>query len=214
MILRDAIRDRRGDERASSSRKGGFTLMELLAVIVIVVLLATALAASPGLWRSKSITTAGNQVMEDLALARELAVAGNQPTEMWFLQPTGGTLFTGTQIYTIDQNGIWSSYGGVHHLPANVGIDSGATLSSLFAPANNTQKSWTSQAQTAIPGYGLNYIAYAIRFMPDGSIAQATQNYFITLHDVALGNQLSTLPANYVVLNIDYVTGAVSMYRP
>jgi hypothetical protein len=37
---------------------------------------------------------------------------------------------------------------------------------------------------------------------------------FLTLHDISLGNQLATLPANYSLLNIDYVTGAVTLYRP
>lgn len=212
MTYRNALRVRRRGERHRPAHERGFTLVELLVVVVIIVLLGAALAASPGLWRAKGLTTAGNQVMEDMAFARELAVSGNEPTEIWFLRPTGGTLFTGTQIYTIDQNGVWSPYGGVHRLPANIGADSGTTLSSLFAAGN--KKSWSSQAQASIPGYGLTYDAYAMRFMPDGSVASATQNYFVTLHDVALGNQLTTLPANYAVINVDYVTGAVSLYRP
>jgi hypothetical protein len=147
-----------------------------------------------------------------MALARELAVSSNEPTEVWFLRPTGGTLFGATQIYMVDQNGNWTSYGGVHHLPGNVGVDSGAKLSTLFGAGN--QKAWTFQAQAAIPGYGTGYDAWFVRFMPDGSIAQATQNLFLTLHDVALGDQLTALPSNYAVINIDYVTGTGTLYRP
>jgi uncharacterized protein (TIGR02596 family) len=191
---------------------GGFSLIELLTVIVIIVILGAMVASSPTLWRSTSVTTAGNQVMEDLSFARELAVSSNQPTEVWFLRSTGGTLFGASQIYTIDQNGVWTPFGGVHHLPANVGIDSGTTLSSLFTASN--KKGWTSQAQAAITGYGTSYDAYYVRFMPDGSVSGATTNYFITLHDVALGNQLTALPANYALINLDYVTGAVTLYRP
>ena len=187
-------------------------MVELLTVMVIIVVLGSLLAMSPSLWRSSGITTAGNMVMDDMAFARELAVSSNQPTEVWFLRPTGGTLFGATQIYTIDQNGLWASYGAVHHLPANVGLDSGTTLSSLFSTSN--QKTWSAQAQAAIPGYGTAYDAYYVRFMPDGTIYQATQNQFLTLHDVAKGNALTTLPANYAVINIDYVTGAVTLYRP
>jgi uncharacterized protein (TIGR02596 family) len=193
-------------------RKRGFTLIELLTVIVIMVLLGALVVSSPTLWRSTNVTVAGNQVMEDMAYARELAVSSNEPTELWFLRPTGGTLFGASQIYTVDQNGVWSPYGAVHHLAANVGIDSGTTLSSLFSTSN--KKVWTSQTQAAIPGYGTSYDAWAIRFMPDGSVGTATQNMFLTVHDVTLGDKLSALPANYSLLNIDYVTGAVTLYRP
>ena len=196
----------------AAGRKNAFSLVELLTVLVIMIVIGTLVASSPTLWRATNVTVAGNQVMEDLAFARELAVSGNEPTEVWFLRPSGGTLFGATQIYTVDQDGVWSPYGGVHHLPANIGIDSGTTLSSLFTASN--QKVWTSQAQAAITGYGTSYDAWAIRFMPDGSIARATQNMFLTLHDVSLGNQLTTLPANYSLINIDYVTGAVTLYRP
>ena len=203
MIFRIATRSR---------QNSAFTLVELLTVMVITVILGAMVVSSPLLWRSTNVTTAGNQVMEDFAYARELAVSSNEPTEVWFLRPTGGTLFGASQIYTVDSNGACSPYGGVHHLPSNVGIDSGTTLSSLFTTSN--QKVWTSQAQAAIPGYGTSYTAYYVRFMPDGSVSGATQNLFLTLHDVALGNQLTALPTNYALINIDYVTGAVTLYRP
>jgi uncharacterized protein (TIGR02596 family) len=198
--------------RALQRRAGGFTMVELLVVLVIMIILGALVLSSPSLWRSTNVTVAGNQVMEDLAFARELAVSSNEPTEVWFLRPTGGTSFRASQIYQVDQTGVWSPYGGVHHLPANIGIDSGVTLSSLFAAGN--KKVWSSQAQASIPGYGTSYDAYAIRFMPDGSVATATQNWFLTLHDISLGDQLTTLPANYSLINIDYVTGAVTLYRP
>jgi uncharacterized protein (TIGR02596 family) len=195
-------------------RNEAFSLIELLTVIVVITILGALLVSSPTLWRSTGVTTAGNMVMDDMAFARELAVSSNEPTEVWFLRPTGGTLFGATQIYTVDQNGNWTSYGGVHHLPGNVGVDSGTMLSTLFGSVNNNQKSWTSQPKAAIPGYGTSYDAWYIRFMPDGSISQATQNLFLTLHDVALGNQLTALPSNYALINIDYVTGTVTLYRP
>ena len=47
----------------------------MLAVIAIMALLVS---FSPNLWRSGNITTSGNLVMEDLAYARELAIANNQ----------------------------------------------------------------------------------------------------------------------------------------
>jgi len=192
--------------------KGGFTMAELLTVLVIMAILVALVVSSPTLWRSTNVTVAGNQLMEDPAFARELAISSNEPTEVWFLRPTGGTLFGASQIYTVDQTGVWSPYGGVHHLPANIGADSGTTLSSLFAAGN--KKVWTSQAQASIPGYGTNYDAWAVRFMPDGSVGTATQNLFLTLHDISLGDQLTTLPTNYSLINIDYLTGAVTLYRP
>ena len=190
----------------------GFTLVELLVVLVIMAILGALVMSSPNLWRSTNVTVAGNQLMEDLAFARELAVSSNEPTEVWFLRPTGGTLFGASQIYQVDQTGVWSPYGGVHHLPANIGVDSGTKLSSLFAASN--KKFWSSQAQAAILGYGTSYDAWAIRFMPDGSVGNATQNLFLTLHDISLGDQLTALPANYSLINIDYVTGAATLYRP
>ena len=197
----------------SSRHRNGFSLLELLTVIAIVGILVGLVMMAPALLRTSSLATAGNSVVEDLAYARELATTGNQPTEIWFLQPGAGGAFTGVQIYTVDQAGKSVAYGAVHHLPPSIGMDSGALSPLLNA---GTQQQWTSsQPQVPIPGYGLNYNVWFIRFKPDGSTTLATtRNWWITLHDIALGDGLVSLPPNYAIVGMDPVTGAVSLYRP
>jgi uncharacterized protein (TIGR02596 family) len=198
--------------KSRRATQNAFTLIELLVVIVIGVILGTLVVSSSTLWRSKGLTAAGNLVMEDMAFARELAISSNQPAEIWFLRPTCQTFFGGLQVYTVDANGISTPYGGVHHLSANVGIDSGAFLSPLFN-ATTYKKQWTTQPQPTISGYGTSYDAWYVRFMPDGTTT-ATQQLFLTLHDISLGDQLTSLPQNYAVVSLDYVTGTVSLYLP
>jgi len=195
-------------------RKAAFTLVEMLAVLAIVGLLAAAVFSAPGLLRSNNLTTAGNVVRDEVAFARELAVAGNSPTEVWFLRPTGGTFLTALQTYTVDQNGAATSYGGVHHLPPNIGMDTGTYLSPFVVSGN--KKQWVSpQVQPAIAGYQTSYDAWVVRFMPDGSTTLPTSSlWYLSLHDIPLGDQLSALPKNFVSISIDPVTGAVSLYRP
>ena len=194
------------------TRTRGFTLIEVLVVLAIMALLGVLIVFSPGLSRANNLTAAGNMVTNDIAYARELAIANNQKTAVWFLQPSGGTFLTALQIYTYDQNGVATSYGPVHHLPAEVGLDSGTLLSPLFASGNKL--TWTlPNVQPTIPSFPSGYNAWSIGFMPDGSTT-ASQTWYFTLHDIKFGNQLPVLPANYAVVSIDYVTGAVSLYRP
>jgi len=182
-------------------------------MVLLIMAVLAALAIRPLLLgRSLNVTTAGNQVMEDLAYARELAIANNQPVEVWFLRPNGGTLLTGLQLCLVDSTGNSNAYGGVFRLPAPIGIDSGTTLSPLF----NSNNKKTFGAQPFIPGYGTNYDAWFMRFMPDGSpyLKTVPTQIFLTLHDVTPGDQLTTLPTNYAVISIDPVAGSVSLYRP
>ena len=195
--------------------RAGFSLIELLFVLVIIAVLSYLVFSSPGVMRSSSLTTAATMVMEDMAYARELSISSNAATEVWFFQPTGGNLITGLRIYTVDPNGNSTAYGPVHPLPASVGIDPGTSISTLFATAN--QEVWNSSSpQPTVPGYGTSYTAWFVRFMPDGSTtltAPATQ-WYLTLHDVSLGANVSPLPKNYAIVSTDYLTGAVTLYRP
>jgi uncharacterized protein (TIGR02596 family) len=200
--------------------KSGFTLVELLTVIAIMVLLAALMATSPNLWRSNNVTTAANTVMEDMAYARELAVSSNEPAEIWFVGTGTATPITATQIFTVDLNGVETSYGRVHHLPANIIIDSGTNAATTLSSLTSTSYTFlnTNTNTPSIPGFGTTYSAWTVRFMPDGSVASpsgpATSNFFLTLHDVTLGNSLTALPKNYALINVDYFTGAVTLYRP
>jgi len=194
--------------------RNAFSLVELLAVLAVIAIMALLVTFPPNLWRSGNITTSGNSVMEDVAYARELAIANNQPVEVWFLRPSGGKQITGLQTYLIDQTGNASSYGGVRFLPPSLGIDSGSYLSPILV-AGNQKTFGTSQPQPTIPGYQANYQAWYVRFMPDGSTTlQNTQQWYLTLHDVALGDQLTRVPANYAMISVDPQAGTVSLYRP
>jgi uncharacterized protein (TIGR02596 family) len=196
--------------RASRRATGAFTMVELLCVMAVIAILIGLAVSSPSLFRSVNVTTSGNTVMEDLAYARELAIANNEPVEVWFLQPAGGTLITATQIYLVDQSGNSTSYGNIHYLPKNLGVDSGSYLSPVLVSGN-----LKSSNLPAITGLGTNYKAWYVRFMPDGSTTlSTTQQWYLTLHDVALGDQLTSLPPNYAMISIDPMTGASSLYRP
>jgi uncharacterized protein (TIGR02596 family) len=194
--------------------KRGFTLVELIVVMVIMVLLATLAFFSFGTVKGTNVTESGNMVMEDMAYARELAVSNNQPTEVWFFQPQGGTALTALRIYLVDKYGNSTSFGPVHHLPATVILDSGTFLSPLITAGN--LKTWTGgQTKPTIPGYQTSYNAYYVRFMPDGSTTlSSSSQWYLTLHELRLGDQLPAVPANYAMVSLDPVLGTVSLYRP
>jgi uncharacterized protein (TIGR02596 family) len=195
-------------------RNHGFSMVELIVVLAIIAIVAAMVTLPTNLWRSETITTIANQVTGDLAYARELSIANNQPVEAWFLRPTGGTSITGLQIYLIDQTGSAAAYGAVRHLPLSLGIDSGSYLSPILVTGNQKTFGGT-QVQPTIPGYGTSYQVWYVRFMPDGSTTlQSTQQWYLTLHDITLGDNLTKLPANYAMISIDPTAGTVNLYRP
>ena len=198
----------------------GFTIIELLVVIAIILVLVGLLISGSGDWRGKGVTVGGNLVLENLALARELSIAKSQPVELWFLQKTSGTLINAIQIRLVTSNGDTTGYDRVQRLPVNTGLDTGNssnaanTLSSLIVTSN--AKQWNgSISQPSISDFGTSYNCWYVRFMPDGSTSLASSaQWYVTLHEAALGNGLSKLPPNYAVLSISPITGKATVYRP
>src|SRR5580692_10478706 len=65
-----------------------FTLLELLVVIVIIGLLATiALPAIKGMTKSNAIAAGDRQLLDDIGLARQLAIANHTTVYMVFIPP-------------------------------------------------------------------------------------------------------------------------------
>jgi type IV fimbrial biogenesis protein FimT len=76
----------------SAGRPAAFTLIELLIVIAIIGILASVgLPALKGFNKSNAITAADRQMLDDVANARQLAIANHTDVYMVFMPPTNIT---------------------------------------------------------------------------------------------------------------------------
>lgn len=197
-------------------RRHAFTLVELLVVLAIIAVLASVGIGGLGIWKAWGVTSAGDAVHGNLALARELAISRNQPVELWFLQrKNSGPFVDAIQVRLVDSAGGTAGYDRVVRLPANVGIDTGTNLSPLLAHNAKTWPAGSGQTQPTISDYGSDYGCWYVRFLPDGSttLSNAAEQY-CTVHEVFYGNGLTALPKNYALLNVAPQTGKVTLYRP
>jgi prepilin-type N-terminal cleavage/methylation domain-containing protein len=76
----------------SAGRPAAFTLVELLIVVAIIGILASVgLPALKGFNKSNAITAADRQMLDDIANARQLAIANHTDVYMLFMFPTNST---------------------------------------------------------------------------------------------------------------------------
>jgi len=76
----------------SAGRQAAFTLIEMLVVIIIIGILASVgLPALKGFSKSDKITAADRQLLDDIANARQLAIANHTDVYMLFMFPTNWT---------------------------------------------------------------------------------------------------------------------------
>ena len=170
----------------------------LVVMGIIAILLVLVVPAATTMIRGNDMTQGGQDLSNQLGLARQQALTLNHPVEVRFYQyadpnragESDGSpstwKFRAMQAFVIAESGAATALGKVVHFPATFYIDSGSTLSPLISNAhpagtpaqgsaiavttNPGPTAISSQNQTdSLPIIGKNYNSVTFRFYPDGS---------------------------------------------
>ncbi len=212
-----------------SSDPRGFTLIELLLVIAIIIVVATFMApALNTVLRGTQLSQASQLLQSELALARQRALASDHDIEVRLVRyadpsvpgetagsPSSGK-FRAMQSFEYADDGTAKPVGKLVRLPGGIIMDSSSTLSTLLDSARD--KVWGSEVKPALAEIGTSYDTRYFRFRPDGSTdlspVPTGQQWFVTLHGVSDGDNLTALPPNFATVQVDPVNGRNRLYRP
>jgi len=200
-------------------KRSGFTLLELLLVMaILIIVIAIVAPAASTIIRGNRVSQAAQTVVDQMGLARQLALTRNHNVEMRFYRfadpeaPTSASSFRALQIFDMVSAAAAVPAGKMQMLPPRIIADSSANLSSLFDPGKRSVRAGVDP----LPRVGTNYQYAVIRFRPDGStdLLPTAGSWFLTLHDEATGDALSQPPANFVTVEVDPANGVVQLFRP
>lgn len=208
----------------SSSRLGrhshpdGFSLVELVIVVAIMVMLiAVATPYTLGALQSANLTSAGDTLMQKLAMAQQRSLTENRPVGLDFYYYTEDNVQGCHAIQMISYNPATNQVTQleppVYWNKQSVVIVEGA-LSPMFS-INQTPIS-TGQA-TQNPFKSLNATYYRVIFYPNGSTSLRVPlrtAYLTLISTKSYKADLSTAPPDYYTVQIDPVTGRGHSYRP
>jgi uncharacterized protein (TIGR02596 family) len=206
--------------KSSIRASRAFSLVELLVVIAIIgVMSALVVPAMSSVLRGNEMNRAEQMVQQQLASARQTAIARNRRVEVRFYKfdnpdDIGTTqTFCALQSFLINDTGAATPISRLTKLPATVLMNETAANSTLLQV---TDKTWTAgtDPQITLPGVA-SYTAKAFQFRPDGSTSLSpASNSFLTLHAARTSATDTTLPSNFATIQVDPVSGAVRTYRP
>ena len=204
--------------------KIGFTLIELLMVVAIMTILMTlVMPAVNTVFRGSQLTQGGQMINDQIALARQNALATDHSVEVRLYQyvdsqnPGNSSQYRAIQAFQIQASGSAVALGSVQTLPPSIIIDSGATLSSIIGAATGSPSVPTFTAGAAlnapIPRAGTNYNCVSFRFLPDGStnLSPPASLWFLTVHNMT---DTQSPPANFYAIQVGATNGHLRAYRP
>lgn len=207
------------------------SLIELLTVMAIMgVLFALTTTSYRALSDSVEITNGTQQVVDSLALARQIATSKNEYVQVRFYAPkTGADIrkgqFTTVGVYRADgplygtsqDYKAWETEGRFRkavpssRIAGNCVLLNHTTYSPLFAALATLQHSGTEKFPD-----GVEYDWVGFYFKPDGSTdlpADAASNS-LSVCSLKSFQAQSALPRNYAALTIDPVIGRTQVIRP
>jgi uncharacterized protein (TIGR02596 family) len=198
----------------------GFSLIEMLIVTsIMLLLLAVSLLSLNTVAMSARLTTTVQDVMNQLSLARQVALTRNTAVEVRlyklpdYNQPmlSSPTVYRGMQIFVQDIDGNSTPLDKPVYFQSRIICIDNPTLSSLFATTSET-------TPTNGPNLGLignNYLYRSLRFKSGGNTDQPVNSLpSITFKTETDPDLVNNLPANYVTIQIDSITGRVRNFRP
>lgn len=188
-----------------------FSLVELLVVIAILtILLVISKPALSSLMQGTDVSRGGSVLFDQVNLARQAASAKNQVMELRLikLRDRTGAGYDGVQLWTADSAGGMKPEKALVSLPQSVVIATNS-LSSAFGSLSNG----LTMPQGVGAGSGQSYSAFQIR--PSGLVTPtvAMSNLFFAVVPSAFAGN-SQLPANYILVQLNPLTGAPLTYRP
>lgn len=210
-------------KRPPSRRAGGFTLVELLAVLAIVALLAALALPALSSSRANQVTLGGNMITDTLNQAREAAMSRNRFVEVRFYEMPDASgnpgPFSALRLYIYDDAvATPTPLTRLIHLPQGIVMPADAPYSTLLADATNPA---TGQEKLPNKSATLSYKSFQLH--PNGSTSltaagaaaggAADNQWFVTVK-ADIDAAANGLPAhNFVTVEVNPVTGHVTTYH-
>lgn len=227
-----------------SLRQRAFSLIELVVVIsVLAIIAAFSVPAVTSMLQGSSLTQASQLLVDQLNLARQIALSKNMIIEVRFYRysdpdspgedvtnPKAGK-FRAMQLFEIISSGAALPVGKFEEFPNSITLSANREapdtgISSLLDKGKLTtsdefavKKPYFVSLPDLPKGINKQYEFVSFTFMPDGSTTLSpTGLWFVTMHGINDRQKTKdgkvAPPDNFFTVQIDPVTGATKIFRP
>lgn len=217
--------DSRLRRRSSSPKLGrGFSLIEMITVIAVIGLIVAMTA--PMLFstlKANRLTAAGEELINRISLAQQMAVSRNHEVEMRFYSysdledPGSAPHYRATLIVkpVVDPAGTETEpviLGEISRLRNGIVVGDSIALSPILADSARSSQTDTDEI---IQGTTASY--KSIRFRPDGTCdltSVPADSYITVVEERDVQSATGDIPKNFFAIQIDPYTSRCTTYRP